>query len=160
MTMSKIKHSATGPNGEKFKRVSASRRYSHCIIGRPSYAEALRRALDAQTNRNDLSYWEFMQKRADGTYQFDSYISQSIRDRAMAEGKQFIAENPDRDAYARQLQEEREARVKKAKDEGFYDRFEAIGWASRLDLAQKAAAQAMTGRYYLETRYVDAEIAE
>lgn len=162
--MPKIKHTATGPNGETFKRVSTSRTYSHCVIGRRSYEVAMARATSAQAQRNDGSDWDYFTACANRTYNdFPSFYTpdqvEKLRDQRQEAHKDFAEKNPDRAAYVARKLAERIEEVEQLKAKGEFDRFFQIGWASRLDLAQKAASAAMTGGYYAETRYVEAQVS-
>lgn len=156
--MPKIKHIATGPNGETFKRESASRRYTHCVIGRRSYDHAVRRAHGERSHH--ASNFRYYAACAAGTYTFPSFYSDAGKLKAQQKGEAWIAEAgcANADEYADRELARQLAELEELKAKGEFDRFFQIGWAGREDLAQKAASQAMTGGYFCETRYIPATI--
>src|SRR3546814_4178862 len=101
--------------GQAFKRTSATRTYQFLVVGKRSYLDALSRAgrMD-KTDGDNYDYWQ-------------------RREPAKVEG--FVS----REDYQAHRRLKRLQAVEAAKEAGEYDRFVALGWCSRKDLAEKQA---------------------
>lgn len=146
--MPKVIHTATGPNGEKFTRSSTSRRYSHCVIGRPSIDVARRRAQLGhaesvrQFERNTgwavtgytPSAW--MEGKADHTDPTRT-VAQVFREEGRQTAIKWLKGKPDNaQEYADQVLAAALAEIDQREAAKVYDTFVALTWSSRLDLAQ------------------------
>jgi hypothetical protein len=138
--MTKIKLTATLPDGTVATRTTA-RTYTHVIAVLPSYKEHLRRANDELAQVQDSSNWDYRASCANGTYAYPAWYSQEARDKSVAEGRAWIAENPDRAAFITGKHADRVAAVEARKAEGFYETWQAATWCGRLSLAQAQLAQ-------------------
>jgi hypothetical protein len=160
--MTKIKHTATGPNGEVFTRTSKTRAYSHMACGRPSLEYAMKTATSDSQRAADLRNFDHWFKLSNGTSRFlvrkawekddAQYADRVAGERARAD--EVLNGSATADDYAASQLAGRIARIEAAKVAGYYDRFIDLGWSSRLDLAQKVAASA--GAMYAETRVIEA----
>ena len=148
------KHFAICPNGDKVTRTSKTRTYSHVVVARHSYAHAL--ACAERAGSSDVTAKNFAYYRAylDGTSEFLARKSwQSDADYAkavaydIARATEALAGCETLEAYRDHLRAKALANVATKKAEGYYDTFGALGWSSRLDLAQKVA-QAETSPLY------------
>lgn len=160
--MTKIKHSATGPNGETFTRTSKTRSYTHMAIGRPSYDAAVARANSPESIKGDRRNFAHYNAFLNGTSEFLPRKSWERDDAAfearvatdIARATSALAGCTDADSYAEAKRLARVADVEASKASGVFDRFVDLGWSSRFDLAQKVAASA--GAMYAETRVIEA----
>jgi hypothetical protein len=157
--MPKIKHTATGPNGEVFKRTSASRTYSHITVGRESVDYA--RDAACRQHKNDVENFEQHQVWARDGYEPSAWMnkpshgdpSKTIAEEFREEGKQsaikWLADKPSTaKAWADQELVRRLDEIARKEAEGHYSRFTVdFGWSSRLDLAQKNASSSRASRY-------------
>lgn len=163
--MPKAIHTATGPNGEKFKRTSASRRYSHVVIGRPDRATTMRHIENAHAA--NLKRFEETQKHAAEGYEPSQWMyntqdtvdpSRTVAERFREDGKvksqKWLAECEAKTAieYADLMKARALAKVEA--DAAKYERFVAITWCGRQDLAAKAARGRDT------YGYIDIQIVE
>ncbi|API58531.1 hypothetical protein BSL82_03750 [Tardibacter chloracetimidivorans] len=102
-------------SGQTFTRTSASRTYAYLVVGKRSFLDALSRAGRIEdTDASNYRYWEKHNPERLSGYS-------DVKD------------------YQEKRREQRLKAVQAAKDEGFYDRFEALAWCSRKDLAEKQA---------------------
>jgi len=158
--MPKTIHTATAPNGQTFKRTSQNRVYSHVALGRRSKEEALRRANSKTQQVQDGENWDYHNTCATGRATYSAYVLSGspefvakLKARDIAEGTAWIAKNPDRAAYITQQHAERLANVEGTN----FDLWHDLGWASRLDLAQKnAATHKNRSAYWAECIIVEA----
>ena len=156
-------HTATGPNGETFKRTSKSRTYTHMVAGRRS-AEAERKEAHDQHARDLKEYQQHLQWAAEG-YEPSAWMigkpasrptfeGETVAEQFRREGKEsaakWLADKPSNAAdYAAQELDRRLSKIEAdEKAGGVYDRFTIdFGWSSRLDLAQKLQAISRSARY-------------
>lgn len=111
------------------KRTSENRVYTHVVVGRPDY--------DADMKRADCD-WSYQGS------DFDYFASQGDTKHG---GCNSAAE------YMAKKRADRVAEVEAKKAAGHYDKFEALTWCGRIDLAHK---QLRTGWAY----YTDLQILE
>lgn len=153
--MPKTIHTATAPDGSTFRRTSQSRVYSHMVTGRSNerahFADA--DAIRDQDRRNFDYYVEV----AAGTHphvQPEKWRPQEQCDADIAKHRAKI-EGLDRDSYAAKKREERLAAHAANVAAGMFTKWRDLGWASRLDLARKAASTA--ARHYVDVRILEAK---
>lgn len=165
--MTIARHTATGPNGETFTRGSKTRRYSHVVIGRLSHDHAVAAAkspLSQDNDRENFAHWSGL---ADGSSRFlvrgswerDDVLYAERVAREMREAVDRLNGATTAEAYAADRLRQRLAAVEARKAAGEYDLFRDLSWASRRDLADKAAGSARNGTLYADVRVVPAFIA-
>jgi len=135
--MPKIKYSATDANGLVHTRTSA-RVYTHMVVARPSYANAVARASRVHMP-TQKSNFEYHMNIAEGviTSQYTSRDHAADDLGGATTLEQYVALNIKRALAA----------VEKSKAEGRFDRFFDKGWCGRRDLADKLAAKARSDGY-------------
>ena len=148
------KHFAICPNGNKVTRTSKTRVYSHVVVARPSYAHALASAEAAGASKTVASNFKYHCAYLDGTSEFlvrkswqsdEQHAKQAAYD--IDRATKALAGCETLEAYRAMIRANALARVADLKAKGYYDTFTAQGWASRLDLAQKAAQAVYTPQY-------------
>lgn len=155
----KIQLTATLPDGTIATRTTA-RAYTHVSCGRRSYDEAMRRATKdwGDTDRSNFAYHTAY---LDGTSRFlvqPSYKSKEAHEADCA--RQIEASREELNGcttvedYRAMKRAAREEAVQAAHLRGDFDKWRVIGWASREDLAHKAASSENRNGYYAETRVV------
>jgi len=137
-----LKHTAIDPNGVKHTRTSQSRVYAYTVVARSNYARdvAMAGKLFEQDRRNFDFYtkmvaWGGAYEGVKRSWETPEYYA--------AETARYAAEvekYKDRDTCAVMKRAERIADVEARKAAGHYDRYNSLGWCSRMDLAQKLAA--------------------
>jgi len=150
----KTKHTVVLPDGRTAQRVSQNRVYSHVVVGRRSYEIALANATAASAEAIDRKRHEIKRRRAlglPGDYVVSSFAD--LNEQFAREAAAFIAEHPDVQAYVAERRAARVAKVEAAKADGVYDRWNALTWASRPDLAQRAQGASEWAAY--ETRVLE-----
>lgn len=156
----KITLTCTLPDGSKASRTTA-RTYTHVVCGRRSYDEAMRRANSKAAQKHDGKNWDYYAACAAGTYRYAHWYSAEAIADGNAKGRAWIEENGnDRAGYVQRCHMERQERVQAAKLAGEFDRWQALNWASRADLAHKAAASANRHGYYAKTVVVPVDGAK
>ena len=146
--MTTTKHFAITPNGTKITRTSKSRVYSHVVVARHSHAFDLKCAENHNTQRNMASNFKFYADFVNGTSKFlvkPEWRSEEDHAAEMADRIQAAKDHLDGattvEEYSASQTAKALARVAAKLAEGYYDKFGALGWSSRLDLAQKVASQ-------------------
>jgi len=159
--MTKTKHTATAPNGQIFKRTSQNRVYSHVVLGRRSEENAFLSANSKFNRDHDGNSWDWRVKTSEGQGVYAKYASEAEdhwgrkrHEENLEEARQFLAANPDRKAYQDRKQADRVADVEKTDFTKWFD----LGWASRIDLAQKNASTYAGKPSYAEVIIVEAVI--
>ena len=122
----------TAPNGEKLTRTT-HRTYTHAIIARHSYDRALAHA--ATPAPVDALNFDYYVERADRGaahphFRSDSDLEQYVQ----------IAARHTKESYVEMKRQERIQAVDALKRSGYYEKFEAMTWCGRPDLAQKELA--------------------
>lgn len=161
------KHTATCPNGAIVRRTSATRVYTHVVVARHSYAHDLagaQRVGEPGAKDHIASNFEYYRQYLDGTSEFlqrrewhtdESYERE--RKASIERAEQALNGTTTVEEYRAMLKAQALARVADRKAAGYYDKFEALGWCSRPDLAAKLA-NSKRGELYddvtiLETNY-------
>lgn len=129
-------------NDQVFTRTSKSRTYSHVVLGRDSYEQALAGAQSKGWAKTDASNYRWTVATAEGRAEYGWNRTPERIAEAQAE-LQGINSVED---YLAAATAERVARVEAKKAAGGFDTYGVIGWTSRLDLAQKLQGQSQ-GRY-------------
>lgn len=159
--MTKTTHTVTLPNGNRAQRVSQGRRYSHVVISRETEASR------AQAIAYDVKQAAEYRALATDHAKFEGALRQD-----QLHHEQMLKWSPDRKfkpTYAT-FEEWQAARLSCAvwhDDSAANHRtralrdWSAVSWASRLDLAQKAAAtHTYDGRYETRVLPVDAAVTK
>jgi hypothetical protein len=146
----KTTFTVTAPTGEVLTRTSENRTYTHAIIARPSYKGHLFSA--GQLSKTDMSNHEFHVAMANGAHylarsQPTAYHTAEQIEAERVEYAALAAQAPDAKAWAILKRDERIATVEANKAAGYYDRFVALTWCGRPDLAQKELAKASKGNW-------------
>lgn len=145
-------HTATGPNGEKFKRTSASRRYNFVAIARTSYEHAIRRA--HETVAWDIkNYNEHVVNARDGykpaqwmlnnTNRDGQNTAAAFRQKGKEDSTRWLADKPaTAKEYADQKLAAALAEIEESKAAGRYSTFFAVSWSGTRHNAEKSLAAA------------------
>lgn len=151
--MPKTTYTVTAPTGEVLTRTSQNRIYTHAIIGRHSYEAAMQRA--NRISAVDKDNHDFYVEMANETHRLAERREwHTVEQHAaeIAKYKTLAAQAPNRDAYAELQRSIRVQAVEALKKSGFYERFVAMTWCGRPDLAQKEL-----GKYSSAGSYVDVQ---
>lgn len=141
------KHFAIDANGQRHTRNSQNRTYSHVVVGRWNYAADLASAQSYDKCDLHRGNYEHFLSYVNGTSRFltrksweqddDAYATRVALD--ISRAVKAIGGAANLEEY-RQLQRDKElARVAANKAAGEYEVYRDLGWAGRLDLAQKNA---------------------
>lgn len=170
----RVIHTATGPNGETFKRTSASRRYTHVVIALPSVESAIRRAngeydLGLKEYRDHERYardgyepagWMFGRPHYDQVKHPGKDHAEVFREDGRESGRNWLEGKPaTAEEYAARRRASALAKVEESKAAGVFERFVALSWSSRADLAAKAASNPESRGYWAEVRVVEVDPA-
>lgn len=159
----KIKHQAVLPDGSIAKRSSESREYSHMVAVRRNYDGDLAAAKASSHGPRDKRNFAYYVELASGAHdhvQPAPWRSKERCDEGIARAAALIAPYADAEAYAAAQQAERIARVEANKADGVFEKWGALGWSSRPDLAQKEFNRAMANSYYAEAKIIEAQIID
>jgi hypothetical protein len=156
--MAKHVHTATGPNGEQFKRTSASKRYTHVIIARHCPAKdetSAKRSMpwNAKTFEDHVKHaahgyepagWMVGKPVLPGDekeFPEAKDMAEAFRAKGKKSSTEWLAQHVHTDgkAFAQAVYDTTVSTIKTRDAEGYYDVFHALAWSSRYDLAQKAA---------------------
>lgn len=149
---------ATDSAGALHTRATASRAYTHTVVGLPSLEKAMTDALAPWAV--DTSNYEYFRKIAmtNGDYHArtcyrtaDKWTPEQIAEekasvdaanaKRLAEARDILDRCPTLAAYRAQKQVERVAAVRANETKGYYARWVNIGFCGRFDLAAKLAAK-------------------
>lgn len=157
------KHFAIDANGTTHTRNSENRVYSHCVAVRFSYERALAEA--KKPHRSADSNFHHYAAFLDGTSEFlkqrswhtaEQHAEQVAHD--IEKAKEALAGCATVEEYSAMLIARSVGGVKKAKADGYYDRWHLMGWNSRLDLAQKEAARQRDRASVAEVAILEAKL--
>jgi hypothetical protein len=147
--MPKTRHYAKAPNGQVFHRTSQSRVYSHVVLGLRSKETALRFANSQSAKDQDARNWDYANSKVTGQRDWYNWESEENRQR----DRSRVAEG--RDNYINRKCAERIVAINAVDFAKWHD----LGWASRLDLAQKNASSHAAKDHWAEVIIVEAVIA-
>lgn len=161
-------------NGQTFTRSTASRAYTHMAAVRPSYDAALRNAKADHCDVSNFNYWLAMSQgisRSEartGQVETQTLVeyhtskwttpeqAQERADRDQARAIENLKGATTVEEYTAARLADRIAAVEAQKADGYFDRFQDAGWASRLDLAQKNAASHAAKAWWAEAKVLEA----
>jgi hypothetical protein len=145
-------HTALDPSGKVHQRISRNRVYSHVVLARRSYEEAMRAAQRYADHKSLASNFQQYMDRLEGrlTYSHETPEEAKASANANLRGARTLEE------YRAALIAFAVARVEKEKAEGYYDRWGFLGWTSRPDLAANLARIARGKPTYAEVVIVEA----
>lgn len=143
-------------NGQTFKRTSQTRRYTHVVVARLSYAHALAAATSSYSRKSDADTYKYYRSIIDGTYAPLKDWHPTLQEDILKRAREHLAGYESLEQYTADRRAAAIASVEKAKAEGKFDSFGAVGWASRPDLAQKVANQYGGKPYWEEVRILPA----
>jgi hypothetical protein len=159
------KHTATDRNGKTHTRNSARGVYTHCVVARRSYENAL-----AHANRPaelEKSNYSFHRAYLDGTSVFlvkPSYRSDEAHAAYCADQvakAQKALEGCDTFAdYAEKCRKAYVASVEGQKARGYYDELVTLGWNGSRTLAEKGSSSARRNPYYAEVMILEATVTQ
>lgn len=136
------KHTVQLPCGAVATRTSQNRVYPFVLVGRHSLAWDLRRAQDPGAiaqDRKNFAYYASVASLEPGQIAPGRRFASDAREIEDARAK--VAGVADAEAYAQAQLQARLAKIEEDKAAGRYDRFCALTWSSRRDLADKARSQ-------------------
>lgn len=157
--MAKTIHTVTLPNGKVAKRVSENRTYPFVVVGQPSKDGALRRAKLTDGDKSHFRYLKASASVQPGEKYPEAGYSFPVSEKAHNEGVAMLAETPDLDSYVAACVARRVAGVEASIAAGDYDRWEALAWSSRRDLAEKQVS-AFSGHVNVRVMETTREIKE
>jgi hypothetical protein len=144
----------TLPDGNTAQRTSLTRKYSHCVIHRLSFDEALRIASDEYV-REDTNNFEFFTRVVAAGVGSDYYAGRDGRHRSFrvdeamhSRAARLLAANPDCETYIATRRAERTQAVRRMEADGYYNEWHVAGWQSRLDLANDVARNLRSRPYF------------
>lgn len=148
--MPAIKYSAEH-NGQIFARKS-QRTYTHTVVARRSMDAAIKYASNKEWNKVAFSNHAFFSQEANpATRKYSVTPEKEARYQAIAAMT--------KEQYAESLMRERLARIEMQRRDGYFDKMVNLGWCGRLDLAQRLAAKARRGSWYLDATILEAKAA-
>jgi hypothetical protein len=147
-------YTATASNGQVFTR-NSHRVYTHACLALRS--EAADRALCDADWKVDGQNFDYLVKivETNGTIHNSFQTAEQCAERA-AKAKADIEAAGSRAGYIAACRARRVAKVDADKAAGAYEKFHLIGFAGRLDLAQKAFAR--DGKMYHKPEFVTVEV--
>ena len=158
--MANTKHTAT-LDGQTFTRTSKTRVYTHCVVVKPCMQRALAGANSSGRRLCDADNWAYHTKvvAAGGNVHMTRWSeepSDSFIERCEANADRNAEQLAGRDC-ATYVSDQLQARldvISKQEAEGYYGRWQQIGWSSRFDLAHRQAQAA--GKLYARTAAIPA----
>jgi hypothetical protein len=131
--MPKTNHIAIAPNGQTFNRSSASKVYSHCVVGRRSEDHSFLNVHSSSHKAQEAKNWDWRVRtlNGQGTYQeyanhAEDHWGRKNYEEGLKSAREFLAEYPHvEDYHAAQLQRRLERH--EATD---FTTFGYLGWAS------------------------------
>jgi hypothetical protein len=141
------KHFAIDANGQRHTRNSKGRTYSHVVVGRWNYDAALAFAQSYDKSGLHSSNYKHLLSYVNGTSQYlarkswenDATYAERVA-KEVAQAAKRLGGAKSLDEYRQLQRDEALARVAANKAAGEYEVYRDLGWAGRLDLAQKNAA--------------------
>jgi len=148
------KHTAILPDGSVATRTSQNRVYTHCVAVRMDFEYAYEQAAKYGNWEVHKRNWEYFKREADPATarhrNLGGKTSENLAEQDRIAGLTLTQ-------YRAELTGQAIEEVLKAKDEGFYEKWQVVGWNGRLDLAQKLASQ-HSGPSYAEVRIIEANV--
>jgi len=142
---------------QTFTRNSKSRRYSHCVIARPSEAEAERRIDSHYAVESGTRSYNYYCSDEAYSYNWIGGDRKTVFGTTYHSPAEFKADFPDLPSFLTRCREERVADFEKARAAGEFDTYGCVGWCGRYDLAVKLLNKTL-GTYYDSVIILDAEI--
>lgn len=144
------KFEAVMPDGRIAKRSSENRTYTYCVAVRLSYAAALKFAMSPDWEKCERRNFAYYASCAAGDNENavsrpgdpEWKVKSAARAREM--GERYVAEYGDADTYVSRQLAARVAGVNVRNAAGAYEKWDVVGWNSRLDLAQKLRARELS----------------
>jgi len=151
--MPKVLHTATGPNGEAFKRTSDTKRYAFVLIGRPSISAerarvvtcgvAAEKLFNANTryaaNGYEPSSWMIGKPARNPDF---ADLAVEFREKGRADAIAWLADKPATAAEHRaNVEAAALAVIAEREASGAYNVFHALRWSRREDLALKGLGE-------------------
>jgi hypothetical protein len=149
------KHTALLPDGTVAKRTSQNRTYPYVIAVRESYEHALKQARAYGDYDVHRSNWKYAREQVE---QGDAHRHAAYNTPAKkAENERVAAMTLEE--YRADLTAQAIAAVEERKAKGAFDKWGALTWTSRTDLANKAHQQAAGNPMWAEVRTLETMIA-
>ncbi|AXQ69975.1 hypothetical protein HOU03_gp293 [Caulobacter phage CcrSC] len=141
--MPKKIHTVTFADGATATRESENRTYSHVVVGKHDKRVDIDYARKrARSDRSNYDYYKNMANAQPGvpstytSHSDDRPFTFTYTAAEIAKGQEEIA-GRDPETYCKDKLAERLDEIEKKAAEGYYDRWNALTWASRADLAAK-----------------------
>jgi len=148
------KHFAIDANGQRHTRNGKGRTYSHVVVGRWNYAADLANAQSYDKSGLHRLNYKYYAAYVDGTSQYlarksweqddDAYAARVAKE--VADAVKAIGGAASLEEYRQMQRDAAIANVEANKAAGKYEVYRDLGWAGRLDLAQKNAGS-QSGQY-------------
>jgi hypothetical protein len=158
------KHTATDRNGTVHTRNSAGRVYTHCVVARRSYENALKNASAKAWAYSGFDYWR---AEADGCGKYQNQKAwETVEQHAsrvakeMKVAKEYLAGATNEAELKTIVIARQVAGVEANKANGYYDNLVCLGWNGSRSLAEKLASSNRAKGYYAEVMILEASMTQ
>lgn len=154
------------PQGRKHTRTSLNRTYTHTVLVRDSYENAIQRCSETGWTRLDTLNFNYYTALVNGTHpSLKSWYDHETEETFKARCAEYVAKAvkaldgcTDLATYLAREHARRIASVEEGKLQGKYDDWGPAGWCGRFDLAQKLAQKERSSGYRAEVLIVPVEV--
>lgn len=164
--MPKTTFLATAPDGSIHTRTSENRRYTHTVVARRNYADALAHAdrlIDA--DGDNFRFWSaiiaaggyYARRKLPRPARYTEEQFAAHEAKEVADAKERIGGAPTETIYKVMKRDQRLADLAERKANGAFEVYFNCGWCGRLDLAQKLAASEQA-KGYLDVTILEARV--
>jgi hypothetical protein len=134
------KFTAIDPAGKAHTRTSKTRTYTHTVVGRPSWMAAVKMVSSRDARATHCSNFKYHKALADGTSQWLEGDNETQRSFRIKGAQELVSGCNTGQDYSDKLVKEALARIEKKLEQGYYEKYQNLGWCGRADLAAKLKA--------------------
>lgn len=153
------KHIATFA-GVTFARNSKTRRYSHCVIGRPSLEHARKQACSKGHDKFDRSNWKWYSTDRAYVDWNGSTRPCKVHGVTYEDAESFLMDYPSVQDWMESEFERRLSSVDAKAAAGYFAEYYLESWHTRRDLAARKVAKLSSMGYYADVIMLEATINE
>lgn len=144
----KTTFTAIDPNGTAHTRTSETRIYTHTVVGLPSLQRAILYTISKENRKSFVDSYPHFAAYLDGTSRwlkkhdwetdakYDGRVAYEI-----ARSEKELNGATCADEYGQMKIDAKLANLRKLEAEGYYNKYQNMGWCGRADLAAKLAAK-------------------
>jgi hypothetical protein len=149
---------AIDPNGVTHTRNSKARTYTHMVVGRPSSVEHALMVTSPKARAVHRSNFKYHDAIAKGTSQWLIGLTAAYRDVEIANAKNHLNGCDTAQDYETMMVNASLEPIRHNMARGYYDKYQALGWCGRPDLAAKLKVTS-ENRKWVDVTILETKIA-